>query len=100
MLTYFDETVITVRCYDEDATENEYIGAGKLDVKALRFPGGAIEVNVVTESGEAIGTVTGKYTIKNLNPVPLLLIKNVRCNFVKELTLITKSKPYFQVASE
>lgn len=55
---------------------------------------------MITESGEIIGTVTGKYTIRNLNPVPLLLIKNIRCNFVKELTLVTKSRPYFQVASD
>ena len=99
-LTYFDEAYITLRSYDEDATENEYMGAGKLEVKGLRFPGGTIEVQIINDSGENIGSVTGKYTIRNLNPTPLLLIKNIRCTFVKELTLVTKSKPCFQVASE
>jgi hypothetical protein len=69
-------------------------------VKGLRFPGGAVEVNVLTDSGENIGTVSGKYTIRNLTPTPLILLKNIRCAFVKELTLVSKSKPFLQVASE
>ncbi len=100
VLTYFDEAYINLRSYDEDASENEYMGGGKIEVKGLRFPGGNLEVSVVTDSGENIGTITVKYTIRNLNPTPLLLIKNIRCTFVKELTLITKSRPCFQVASD
>lgn len=100
VLTYFDEALISVKAYDEDATENEYIGAGKIEVKGLRFPGGQIEVPILTDSGESVGTVSGKYTIRNLNPTPLLLIKNVRCNFVKQHSFLIKSKPFFQAASE
>lgn len=100
MLTYFDESTISLKAYDEDSTENEYIGSGKIEIKTLRFPGGAIEVNILTESGENIGTINGKYTIKNLNPTPLLLLKNIRCNFVKEHDFILKSKPFMQFSTD
>jgi hypothetical protein len=89
-----------VKAYDEDATENEYIGSGKIEIKTLRFPGGAIEVNILTENGESIGTLNAKYTIKNLNPTPLLLVKNIRCSFVKEHEFIKKSKPFIQLSTE
>lgn len=69
-------------------------------MKGLRFPGGTIDVNILTDSGENIGTISGKYTIKNLNPTPLLLLKNIRCSFVKEHSFITKTKPYLQAACE
>jgi hypothetical protein len=45
----------------------------------LRFPGGALEVNIQSDNGENIGTIYGKYTIKNLNPIPMLLVKLIKC---------------------
>jgi hypothetical protein len=76
------------------------MGMGKVEIKGLRFPGGAIDVNILTENGENIGTVSGKYTIRNLNPSPLLLLKNLRCSFVKEHSFISKSKPFLQISSD
>jgi hypothetical protein len=76
------------------------MGMGKVEIKGLRFPGGAIDVNILTENGENIGTVSGKYTIRNLNPTPLLLLKNLRCSFVKEHSFISKSKPFLQISSD
>lgn len=39
---YFDETHITVKAYDQDQTDNEFIGVGKIEIKGLRVPGGAL----------------------------------------------------------
>jgi hypothetical protein len=66
----------------------------------LRFPGGAIELALVSDTGEAIGTVTGKYTIKNLNQHPLLLLKNFKVETVKEEKALLKSRPFLQFASD
>jgi hypothetical protein len=51
---------------------------GKIEIKSLRFPGGSIEITIMLDNGETIGTITGKYTIKNLAQSPLLLVKNFR----------------------
>jgi len=49
----------------------------------LRFPGGTLELNITTEGGENVGSISAKYTIKNLSAVPLLIIKNLKCDFIK-----------------
>ena len=51
MLTYFDETHIFVKAYDEDGTQKEFIGTAKLEIKSLRFPGGSIDLNILTDNG-------------------------------------------------
>lgn len=55
------------------------MGSGKMQIKTLRFPGGALEINILSDNGETIGTISGKYTIKNLNPIPMLVVKSVKC---------------------
>ena len=78
VLTFFDEAHISLVSFDSDATSAERMGNGKLEIKSLQFPAGEIEVAIATDSGESIGTVTGKYTIKNLAATPLLLAKNFK----------------------
>jgi len=56
--------------------------------------GGTFSVKIITEEKEEVGVINGKYSIKNLAVVPLLAIKNIKCDFLKENSLILKTKPY------
>lgn len=44
--------------------------------------------------------MTGKYTIKNLNSTPLLIIKNIKTDFVKQHSLLLKTMPFIKISSE
>ena len=99
-MVYFDETHITIKAFDEDANESEFIGVGKVEIKGLRVPGGGLELPIHSQQGENIGVVTGKYTIKNLNPAPLLVVKNIRTEFVKQHSFLLKTQPYVKVTCE
>jgi hypothetical protein len=45
----------------------------------LKPNGGSFDIGIIMDNGENVGIISGKYTIKNLNPSPLLLIKNPKC---------------------
>ena len=66
----------------------------------MRFPGGLIEFSIIADNGENMGTITGKYTIKNLQSSPLLLLKNFRVELVKESKLFLKARPYLQFTAD
>jgi len=59
-----------------------------------------IEQNLTTEDGEVLCTITGKYTIKNLNVSPLLLIRNARLDLVREDKQLIKVRPYLSFTAE
>jgi len=59
-----------------------------------------IEQNLTTEDGEVLCTITGKYTIKNLNACPLLLIRNARLDLVREDKQLIKVRPYLSFTAE
>lgn len=59
-----------------------------------------IEVNLTADSGEVLCTLTGKYTIKNLAPCPLLLIKNPKLDLVREDKHMLKFRPYLSFTAD
>lgn len=80
-LHYYDETTVIVKAYERDMMSSEFMGEGKVDVKALK-DSGALEIKIEGE-GEEIGKVTCNYTLKTLPPTPLLTVKNIKCDFYK-----------------
>ena len=47
-----------------------------------------------------MGTITGKYAIKNLNPAPMLIVKGVKCEFVKQHNFLLKTAPYIKISCD
>lgn len=59
------------------------MGQGKIDIKSLKA-NGDIEVKIIEDNNNQSGTIYGKYVLKNLAPVPLLTIRNIKCDFYRD----------------
>lgn len=59
-----------------------------------------IEANLAADNGEVLCSLTGKYTIKNMNACPLFLIKNAKLDLIREDKQISKAKPYLSFTAE
>ncbi len=74
------------------------MGQGKIDVKPLK-DGGDIEVKIIQQDGVESGVVYCKYALKTLTPVPILVVKNIKCDFYKDTEFILKTVIIIQFRS-
>lgn len=70
------------------------MGKGKIDIKSLKV-NGDLEIKIYEDDGTQSGTIFGKYILKSLAPVPMLIVRNIKCDFYKDTKLFLKTKPYF-----
>lgn len=73
---------MTVKAFEEDMTSNEYMGQGTLDLSTLKL-NGTLEIKILGEGDDSVGTVYAKYAVKSLQPSPMLVVKNVKADFYK-----------------
>ena len=66
------------------------MGAAEIEISKLK-PSGEIELKIVDEKGHQTGTVYANYNVKSLPKVPLLVVKNIKCNFYKDTDFVIKS---------
>ena len=59
------------------------MGEATIDLKSLKQKGD-LEIKIIDSKKEHVGTVYGKYVNKVLPPVPVLIIKSVKCSFYKD----------------
>ena len=89
-LSYFDEKSMTVKAYEEDMTSNEFMGEGTFDLTTLKLSGN-IEIKIVGQDKQQVGVVSCKYSVKSLQPSPMLIVKNIRVQFYRETKFLLKT---------
>ncbi len=63
------------------------MGAAKIDIKSLKASGD-LYIKIIEEDGTQSGIVYAKYVVKNLPPVPMLIVRNIKCNFYRDTKLL------------
>jgi len=66
------------------------MGKGKIDIKSLKA-NGDLEIKIYEDDGTQSGTIFGKYILKSLAPVPMLIVRNIKCDFYKDTKLFLKT---------